>query len=107
MDREYLKSIVQLMQRMSYFDNLQYLQYYSSRFDLQIDFDCLYFSKSDIYSVFPMAIAAISSTLLKDDCLYILTKKNELQCIDSVNKEHIVTDINYSIWARIRQFFNY
>ncbi len=107
MDREYLKTIIQLMRRMSYFDNLQYLQYYSSRFDLRVDFDFLHFSKADIYSVFPIAIAAISSTLLKDDCLYILTKKNELHCIDSVNKEHIVINMNYSIWARIRQVFNY
>ena len=102
MNKKTIKSIVKSMPRMDYFDNLQYLKHYSNKFQLKVDVNFLHFSETDVYCAFPVSIAAISSTLFKNNCLYILTKKNILHYINNATKEHDIIDVNDSIWTKIK-----
>jgi hypothetical protein len=91
------------MKRTTYLNAFHLLQLFSTKFDLIIDFNTVYFNQSN----FTLEIAAIYSVLIEDDTLYILTKKNELHRINSSNNEHVLIDANcISILNTIKSFFN-
>lgn len=103
MKRCELKTLLKKMKRTTYLNAFHLLQLFSTKFDLIIDFNTVYFNQSN----FTLEIAAIYSVLIEDDTLYILTKKNELHRINSSNNEHVLIDANcISILNTIKSFFN-
>ena len=107
MDRKELKLKLSQMNRMPYIHNFHLLQNCSSKFDLFVDFDSVYFNYSDRNSTYPLQMAAIYSVLIEDDKLYILTKDKQFHYLHSETKEHIAIDTNcYSIWSVIKQIFH-
>ena len=92
------------MKRTTYLNTFHLLQLFSTKFDLVVDFNTVYFNQSN----FTLEIAAIYSVLVEDDTLYILTKKNELHRINSSNNEHVLIDVNcISILNTIKSFFQF
>ena len=103
MKRCELKTLLKKMKRTTYLNAFHLLQLFSTKFDLIIDFNTVYFNQSN----FTLEIAAIYSVLIEDDTLYILTKKNELHRINSSNNEHVLIYANcISILNTIKSFFN-
>lgn len=98
--REALK-IASLIQRQSYIENLEQLQYLCLKLDLDIDFDAIYFSE------LTLEIAAIYGLSIDERNLYILTKNNQLHCISLSNKEHSIFDLNKSLFKiKLKYFLN-
>ena len=107
MDKKELKLKLSQMNRMPYIHNFHLLQSCSSKFDLFVDFDSVYFNYSDRNSIYPLEMAAIYSVLIEDDKLYILTKNKQLHYLHSETKEHIAIDTNCrSIWSVIKQILH-
>ena len=67
------RKIANLIQRQSYLENYEQLQYLCLDLDLEIDFDAIYFSDSLM-----LEIAAIYGLSIDERNLYILTKNNIL-----------------------------
>lgn len=96
------KKIASLIQRQSYIENLEQLQYLCLKLDLDIDFDAIYFSDSLM-----LEIAAIYGLSIDERNLYILTKNNQLHCISLSNKEHSIFDLNKSPFKiKLKSFLN-
>lgn len=104
MKRCELKTLLKKMKHTTYLNTFHLLQLFSTKFDLVVDFNTVYFNQSN----FTLEIAAIYSVLVEDDTLYILTKKNELHRINSSNNEHVLIDVNcISILNTIKSFFQF
>lgn len=97
------RKIANLIQRQSYIENYEQLQYLCLDLDLEIDFDYVYF----IEEVELLEIAAIYGISLDEKNLYILTKNKQLHSINFKNKEHFIFDLNKSqIGFKIKFFLN-
>ncbi len=94
------KKIASLIQRQSYIENLEQLQYLCLKLDLDIDFDAIYFSDSLM-----LEIAAIYGLSIDERNLYILTKNNQLHSINLKTKEHSIFDLNKSQFKIKLKFF--
>lgn len=86
------RKIANLIQRQSYIENFEQLQYLCLNLDLDVDFDYVYF----IEEVELLSIASIYGLSVDENNLYILTKNNQLHCISLSDKEHSIFDLNKS-----------
>lgn len=84
------RKIASLIQRQSYIENFEQLQYLCLNLDLEIDFDYVYFYEE----VELLSIASIYGLSVDENNLYILTKNNQLHCISLSDKEHSIFDLN-------------
>lgn len=92
------KKIANLIQRQSYIENFEQLQYLG----LDVDFDYCYFNR-----FISLPIASIYGLSLDEKNLYILTKNKQLHSINFKNKEHFVFDLNKSQFGfKIKLFLN-
>lgn len=99
--REAIK-IASLIQKQSYLENLEQLQYLCLKLDLDIDFDAIYFSDSLM-----LEIAAIYGLSLDEKNLYILTKNNQLHSVNLQNREHSIFDLNkLPFKIKLKSFLN-
>lgn len=97
------RKIANLIQRQSYIENFEQLQYLCLNLDLEIDFDYVYFYEE----VELLPIASIYGLSLDEKNLYILTKNKQLHSINFKNKEHFIFDLNKSqIEFKIKLFLN-
>lgn len=86
------RKIANLIQRQSYLENYEQLQYLCLNLDLDVDFDYVYF----IEEVELLSIASIYGLSVDENNLYILTKDKQLHSINFKNKEHFIFDLNKS-----------
>lgn len=84
------RKIASLIQRQSYIENFEQLQYLCLNLDLEIDFDYVYFYEE----VELLSIASIYGLSVDENNLYILTKNKQLHCISLSDKEHSIFDLN-------------
>lgn len=97
------RKIANLIQRQSYIENFEQLQYLCLKLNIDVDFDYVYF----IEEVELLEIAAIYGISIDEKNLYILTKNKQLHSINFKNKEHFVFDLNKSqIGFKIKLFLN-
>lgn len=97
------RKIANLIQRQSYIENFEQLQYLGLDLGLDVDFDYVYF----IEEVELLEIAAIYGISLDEKNLYILTKDKQLHSINFKNKEHFIFNLNKSQFEfKITLFFN-
>ena len=97
------RKIANLIQRQSYLENFEQLQYLCLDLGLDVDFDYVYF----IEEVELLEIAAIYGISLDEKNLYILTKNNQLHSINFKNKEHFIFDLNkFQLGFKIKLFLN-
>ncbi|SCH14923.1 Uncharacterised protein [uncultured Bacteroides sp.] len=97
------RKIANLIQRQSYIENFEQLQYLCLNLDLDVDFDYVYF----IEEVELLSIASIYGLSVDENNLYILTKNNQLHCISLSDKEHSIFDLNKSQFGfKIKFFLN-
>lgn len=97
------RKIANLIQRQSYIENFEQLQYLCLNLDLEIDFDYVYF----IEEVEQLEIAAIYGISIDEKNLYILTKNNQLHSVNLQNREHSIFDLNKSQFGfKIKFFLN-
>lgn len=88
------RKIANLIQRQSYLENYEQLQYLCLNLDLDVDFDYVYF----IEEVELLSIASIYGLSVDENNLYILTKNKQLHSINFKNKEHFIFDLNKSMF---------
>lgn len=88
------KKIANLIQRQSYIENFEQLQYLCLNLDLEIDFDYVYFYEE----VELLSIASIYGLSVDENNLYILTKNKQLHSINFKNKEHLIFNLNKSMF---------
>ena len=97
------RKIANLIQRQSYIENFEQLQYLCLNLDSDVDFDYVYF----IEEVELLSIASIYGLSVDENNLYILTKNNQLHCISLSDKEHSIFDLNKSQFGfKIKFFLN-
>lgn len=97
------RKIASLIQRQSYIENFEQLQYLCLNLDLEIDFDYVYFYEE----VELLSIASIYGLSVDENNLYILTKNNQLHCISLSDKEHSIFDLNKSLFKiKLKSFLN-
>ena len=97
------KKIANLIQRQSYIENYEQLQYLCLKLDIDVDFDYVYFYEE----VELLSIASIYGLSVDENNLYILTKNNQLHCISLSDKEHSIFDLNKSQFGfKIKFFLN-
>lgn len=83
------RKIANLIQRQSYIENYEQLQYLG----LDVDFDYCYFNR-----FISLPIASIYGLSLDEKNLYILTKNKQLHSINFKNKEHFIFNLNKSMF---------
>lgn len=88
------RKIANLIQRQSYLENFEQLQYLCLNLDLEIDFDYVYFYEE----VEQLSIASIYGLSVDENNLYILTKNKQLHSINFKSKEHFIFDLNKSMF---------
>lgn len=88
------RKIASLIQRQSYIENFEQLQYLCLDLGLDVDFDYVYF----IEEVELLPIASIYGLSVDEKNLYILTKNKQLHSINFKNKEHFIFDLNKSMF---------
>lgn len=88
------RKIASLIQRQSYIENFEQLQYLCLKLNIDVDFDYVYF----IEEVELLEIAAIYGISIDEKNLYILTKDKQLHSINFKSKEHFIFDLNKSMF---------
>lgn len=88
------RKIANLIQRQSYIENYEQLQYLCLNLGLDVDFDYVYF----VEEVELLPIASIYGISLDEKNLYILTKNKQLHSINFKSKEHFIFDLNKSVF---------
>ena len=87
------RKIASLIQRQSYLENFEQLQYLCLKLNIDVDFDYCYFNR-----FISLPIASIYGLSLDEKNLYILTKNKQLHSINFKNKEHFIFDLNKSMF---------
>lgn len=96
------RKIANLIQRQSYLENFEQLQYLCLKLDIDIDFDYVYFYEE----VELLPIASIYGLSLDEKNLYILTKNNQLHSVNLQNREHSIFNLNkFQLGFKIKFFF--
>lgn len=88
MDKKQIKAITGSIKKLACTDNFDLLRLVTSKIELEVDSDYVYFNYID--GARPIPIAAIYGVLVENHCLYILTRNKELHSISLINREHNV-----------------
>lgn len=104
MNRKAARHIAQSIQRLPYLECLNELQSIALIYDFDVDFDYVYFNDIEI------PIAAIFGFEIKDNFLFILTKKQQLYYINLTTKLCDMILLNQSMYdiiiTKLKLLFN-